>query len=144
MNDFQIWFFAASPRSSASTSDSDTGAGRSSAPANLIDSGTASPTSSSSVATPSARNISASSVSSGPMWRAGKSAISSLYYFLLALLAQKRLVRLGVQQAVQLLGVADGDLDHPALVIRVLVDVFGRIRQRRVDLDHLAGDGGEQ
>ena len=41
--------------------------------------------------------------------------------------------------AVELLGVLDLDLDHPALVVAVLVDVLGRVAERIVDLDHLAG-----
>src|ERR1044071_5269775 len=133
MSDFQTWFLPASTRSSASTSASPTGAGRSSVPAKRMSAGTVSAASSSSWPTPSARNIAASSVSSGPMWRAGKSAIYVyvLVYVLagstrlFTLLAQERLVRLGVQQAVQLLGVADGDLDHPALVVGILLDVLG-------------------
>src|SRR4051812_6818474 len=117
-NDFQIWFFAASLRSSSSTSASLTGAGRSRAPANRIEAGTVSATSSSRVATPSARSISASSSWSGPMWRAGKSAISfASLSTLLALFAQERLVCLGGEQAVELAVVGHRDLDHPAFVV---------------------------
>ena len=57
---------------------------------------------------------------------------------------QERLVRRRVEQSVQLLGVAERHLDHPALVVGIFVDVFGRVRERRVDLDDLAGDRREQ
>ncbi len=67
MNDFQIWFFAAIARSSARIVASSTGAGRSSVPLKRMSAGTVSAASSSSVPTPSARNIAVSSASSGPM-----------------------------------------------------------------------------
>ena len=80
--------------------------------------------------TPSARSISASSLPSGPMWRAAKRRVA----FEPASCAvtppcsrRNAWYALGVEQPVQLLRVADGHLDHPALVVRILVDVFGRI-----------------
>jgi len=46
-----------------------------------------------------------------------------------------------VQQCVELLGVVELDLDHPALVLGALVDELGRLDQGLVDLDDLAADG---
>src|SRR3954471_19622033 len=88
---------------------------------------------------PRTRSISASSRASGPTWRSTKwsGRPRSTATRLLPLFAEERLVCGRVHQTGQLLGVADGQLDHPPLVVGILVDVLGRVAERRVDLDDL-------
>jgi hypothetical protein len=53
------------------------------------------------------------------------------------------LVRSGVEEVVQVSGVGELDLDHPAGAIRLGVDGLGSAFQRLVDGDDLAADRGE-
>src|SRR5438309_1671782 len=145
MNDFQIWFCAPSVCSSSSSSGSVRGGGSWSARWRRISGGTTSSMSLSSEGTPSTRSISATSSGRGPIWRAGNwsGGVRSIgmkrnlrgRYESLGLLTQERLIALRIHEVLGLVGVRESDLDHPALVVRVLIDVLGRITERAIGLD---------
>src|SRR5262249_56782274 len=58
------------------------------------------------------------------------------------LLRDELAVGLGVHQLAELALVAELDLQHPALVVRVVRQVLGRVAERGVDLDDLARQRG--
>lgn len=53
------------------------------------------------------------------------------------------LVGISVQQSVHLRGVVDLNLGNPGLALRIFVDGLGLVVQKRVTLQYLAGNGGE-
>src|ERR1051325_9788100 len=146
MYDFPSWVLPGSSRRSSSPSASPTAGGSPSVPPKRMSAGTVSAQRASSEGAPTTRSISATSRSSGPMWRGANRSRgrSTAMEGLLRLLAQERLIRLGGEQGLHLRGIAERHLDHPALVVGILVDVLGRVGERRVHLEDGAGERREE
>ena len=51
------------------------------------------------------------------------------------------LVAFSIEQRVEFGWVVDGNSYHPALAIRIAIDLFGRIIESFIELKNLAGDG---
>src|SRR5450432_248105 len=135
MNDRNTWFWEARRRHSTSNSCSVRPAGNPSGCRIRIGVGMTSSMNASRAGAPTTFNISSTSRSSGPMWRfenwstggslikdgppEGSGSGGSLRVFL-----QELLVRFGVHQILDLLGLAQLDLDHPALVVGLFVHVL--------------------
>src|SRR3954451_10243868 len=122
---------AASARRCAYTSCSGSPAGRSSGRPSRTSAGIWRSNSSWMELTPIAESISARSASVTAVYCV-KSVLRGL--------GERGLVGGGVEQAVGLGLVGELDLDHPAVAVRIVVDVLGRVAQAEVDLDDLAAE----
>src|ERR1043166_8531940 len=86
---------------------------------------------------PTALSIAAVSSASGPMWRDENDSKSKTMRGLL----HQFLILRRVEQRAGFARIGQLHHDHPARV-RVGVHRFGLVLERRVDFEHLAGDGG--
>src|SRR5438093_9625328 len=140
------WFWAARPRSAWRTSRSVRPGGRARGGGSRISSGTTASMNASSDSYPSVASMLRVSSGLGPMWRVTKrsAGASEARTVGMTLLPDVFLVRLTVQQLLELRGVFHAELDHPARPVGVAIHE-GRIAlERGVHVGHGAPEGRVQ
>src|SRR5438093_623595 len=140
------WFWAARPRSAWRTSRSVRPGGSASGRRSRISSGTTASMNASSDSYPSVASMPRVSSGLGPMWRVTKrsAGASEERTVGMTLLPDVFLVRLTVQQLLELRGVFHAELDHPARAVGVAIHE-GRIAlERVVHVGHGAREGRVQ